>query len=266
MKKQAFLFFAIALAFSIFSCENEEKTSSGDNAFLRIHLMDAPANYEAVLVDVQEVMYKTKGDSSEWLPLDDVQAGIYDLLTLTGGNDTLIASSEIDTGVVAEIRLILGLENSLVMDGDTIPLKTPSAQQSGLKIKINEELEGGAEYKILLDFDASKSVVKAGNSGNYILKPVIRAIFEEIVPVTGDIKGQIADSIDAVIYAIHETDSVGTYPDTTGTFMIRDLPEAMYSVLIEPAEGWKDTTITNVEVVAGTVNDLGFIELSEDNN
>lgn len=255
---------SIIIAFT--SCEADRKKTNISTPQLSIFLTDAPAEYEAVLIDLQDVMIKFDGDSTVWEHLENIAPGIYNLLELTGGVDTLIARSEVDTGIIAEIRLILGSENSLVMAGDTIPLKTPSAQQSGLKIKINEELEGGAEYKILLDFDASKSIVKAGNSGKYLLKPVIRAIFEEIVPVTGKIKGQIADSINAVMYAVHNSDSVGTYPDTTGTFLLQGLPEAVYSVYIEPEEGWKDTTITNVEVVAGTVNDLGFIELSEGNN
>lgn len=261
MNKLILSMLAGAFIFSMASCDNESSTKTA-TAKLNVHLTDAPADYDAVLIDIQDVLIKHAGDSSGWVHLDNIQSGIYDLLSLTGGNDSIIAQSEVDTGVVTEIRLVLGENNSLVMSGDTIPLSTPSAQQSGLKVKINEHLTGGITYKILLDFDASRSVVKAGNSGKYNLKPVIRTVFEPITPQTGSISGEIADSINAVIYAIHDTDSIGTYPDSTGKFVIMSLPQAAYNVAINPEEGWRDTLITNVSVVSGSVTDLGKIELS----
>ena len=56
-------------------------------------------------------------------------------------------------------------------------LTTPSAQHSGLKLNVHAELTEGITYKILLDFDAARSIVKTG-SGAYNLKPVIRTITE----------------------------------------------------------------------------------------
>ena len=42
-----------------------------------------------------------------------------------------------------------------------------------------------------MDWDVQKSIVKAGNSGNYNLKPVIRVTAEAN---SGTISGRIADS------------------------------------------------------------------------
>jgi len=59
---------------------------------------------------------------------------------------------------------------------ERVLLDTPSAQQSGLKQKHGFDVEANTEADLVLDFDACRSIVKAGNSGNsgkYNLKPVI---------------------------------------------------------------------------------------------
>ena len=58
-----------------------------------------------------------------------------------------------------------------------IPLTTPSAQQSGLKLNAKPfDVAEGQTVELVLDFDAARSVVRAGNSGKYLLKPVITVI------------------------------------------------------------------------------------------
>jgi hypothetical protein len=56
-----------------------------------------------------------------------------------------------------------------------LSIEYPSAEQSGLKLQVNQTLQEGIMYHVLLDFDANKSIVKLGNGG-YKLKPVIRTV------------------------------------------------------------------------------------------
>ncbi len=82
--------------------------------------------------------------------------------------------------------------NELVLTStrETIPLDTPSAQQSGLKLKHAFEVTANTEVDLVLDFDACRSIVKAGNSGKFNLKPVIAAL-----PIlTGSISGAVDPS------------------------------------------------------------------------
>jgi hypothetical protein len=46
--------------------------------------------------------------------------------------------------------LLLGDKNTVVVGDKTYDLKTPSAQQSGLKLKINQTLVAGATYEFML--------------------------------------------------------------------------------------------------------------------
>lgn len=157
-------------------------------AKISVRLVDGPGDFEHVFIDVVDIMIKYNDDSDDdngWQSLDAINAGVYDLLELTGGIDVLLVDDfELPPGTLNQIRLILGENNTVVIKGEeegefeTIPLKTPSAQQSGLKLKVNHELEAGFTYNFLLDFDVDQSIVVAGNSGNINLKPVIRVTTE----------------------------------------------------------------------------------------
>ncbi len=46
-------------------------------------------------------------------------------------------------------------------------MKTPSAQQSGLKLNVHEEFLQGVAYEYIIDFDAARSIVKTGNGQVY---------------------------------------------------------------------------------------------------
>ncbi len=77
-----------------------------------------------------------------------------------------------------EIRLMLNeFGNKYIFpDGTMCNLQTPSAQQSGLKIKLPEGfvLTPGLHYSVQLAFNVEKSIVEQGNNG-CLLKPVIKA-------------------------------------------------------------------------------------------
>jgi hypothetical protein len=245
----------LALSLALLSCSDENQ-----NARLEIRLTDAPGDYEEVNVDIQGIEIHAEGGdlASGWKSLN-VQQGVYNLLELSNGIDTLLSVTELPAGKISQIRLILGQENSIKIDGQEIDLVTPSAQHSGLKLNVHADLLEGVTYKILLDFDAARSVVHTG-SGKYNLKPVIRSITEA---TSGAIKGVVspAASLPAV-FAIVATDTVATtYADSTGNFLLRGVPPGAYTVSFDAKEGYTDFQETNVAVSLGNVTDMGTISL-----
>lgn len=151
------------------------------SSYMRVKMKDVPGDYEKVLVDIQrvEVHFSSENDSSKWMELQ-TNAGIYDLLTLQNGITTILANdTELPSGSINQLRLILGTNNAVVIDSIAYPLKTPSAQQSGLKLNINAFLESNKSYDVLIDFDAEKSIVLEGN-GTFLLKPkiTVESIYE----------------------------------------------------------------------------------------
>ena len=169
MRIYPLLFTACCAALLLWACKKDD-TSSG-STLLKIHLTDGPGDYQQVNVDVLEVRVKVSDSSSQWLTLN-TNAGIYNLLDFQNGVDTLIASGPVPTAVLKELRLVLGPNNTVMKDSVLYDLDTPSAEQSGLKIKIDKSL-GLALDSLTIDFDAEKSIVETGN-GKFILKPVIK--------------------------------------------------------------------------------------------
>lgn len=243
------------LLLSIFwlACSEDNQTAK-----LEVRLTDAPGDYEEVNIDIQSVEINSSDGNSGWTTLD-VESGVYNILELTNGLDTLLATAELPAGRISQIRLILGNENSVKVNGETKPLSTPSAQQSGLKLNLNATLTEGITYTITLDFDAARSIVVKGN-GTYSLKPVIRAIETS---TSGAIKGTVTPLEAApAVFAIVGTDTVATaYTDDVGKFILRSLPAGSYTVSFDPKTGYLPQQKEGVTVTLGNVNDLGSVTI-----
>lgn len=269
--KQVRLAFLAMLSLSLFNCNDDSGSNSSNpveqgSAELSFRLVDEPGDYDNVFVNVQDVMVKVNDESegeSGWQSLEAINTGVYDLLELTGGMDVLLVDGyEVPAGTLNQIRLVLGEEgNEIVVDGETHPLSTPSAQQSGLKLQVNETLEDGFTYNFLLDFDVDQSIVEAGNSGQYILKPVINVSTEVS---SGQVQGAVTP-FDFQVMASIEVDGeiISAYANENGVFVLNGVPAGTYNVVITPdsESGYAETVVENVTVVNGEIVDLGTIEL-----
>jgi hypothetical protein len=248
-KKILFASFIGLLFLQFTSCESEK---DDDKAHLTIRMTDAPANYDAVLIDVKSIEITGDGGTAVLL---NTNSGVYNLLDFSNGLDTMIASGDLEAGSVSQIRLILGPNNAVVVDGVAYPLSTPSAEQSGLKLQVNQTFEAGIAYIILLDFDASQSVSLTGN-GTYKLKPVIRTINTAI---TGSIKGSISPiGENVVVTATSNGVSYSSVTNANGAFQISGLPAGTYSITVIPVLPLLPVTISEKTVVVGASTDLGI--------
>lgn len=166
MKKLSVAIIVLAVIFTtlLFSC-NKEKTGY----FFALHLTDAPGDFEEVNVDIREVKLKLE-DSAGWHSMNTL-TGVYNLLGLQNGIDTLIASGILPSNYIKEIRLMLGDNNSVKVDGLTYPLLMSKGDADKLMIKVNRRMRESVD-SLIIDFDAGLSVIQQGN-GSYRLLPVI---------------------------------------------------------------------------------------------
>jgi len=261
MKKIAIVA-AIALAAFSTSCKKSDNNNGTNNsngtAQVSMHLTDGPGVYDHIYLDVQQIEVTMNGSAA--VTLTPVRQGIYDILQFRNGLDTLLARAAVPAGTVAQIRLILGSNNSIVVNGTSYPLNTPSAQESGLKLNLNQTFTAGGSYDIWLDFDAAKSIVQTGN-GSYKLKPVVRAYS---ALTNGRIKGYVLPlTAMATVYAIQGTDTMAAIPNTAdGYFMFSGLADGTYTIMVDPGVSTLQIyTKTNVAVSYGVITDLGTITL-----
>jgi hypothetical protein len=247
--KNTFSYLSLLLITVIFlsACTKKETSGTGGNARMQVFLTDDPANYQSVFIDVQDIKinYSTNPDNG-WVSLNNVNRGSYDILRLVNDRDTILADADLKAGTVEQIRLILGPNNYVVVNGVRHDLTTPSAEQSGLKLNIHQDINEGVLYKLLLDFDAARSIHRTGN-GKYMLKPVIRTSFQVI---GGSIKGYVLpNTIQTSVFAIQGTDTVAGTFTLNGGYMIKGLNAGTYNLSFVPS----DTPTHKVQIKPGII-------------
>ena len=250
--------FVLGLALGIFILSiHTQCTKQDETAKVTFYLTDAPAAYQQVNIDLQAIKIIADSDSSE-TTLELERVGIYNLLDFSNGLDTVLASFELPVGKISQIRLILGDNNSLVVDDKTFDLKVPSGSESGLKLKVNETIEAGGDYHLVMDFDASRSVKENGN-GKYILKPVIRMFSKT---ESGAIKGSVTPAeARPFVYAINGTDTIGTIANEAGEFKLTGIKEGVYTLSFVPQNGGSIFEMKEVAVKKGETLKVGNITL-----
>lgn len=276
MKHISLLFTTVlALLVGFTACDNTG--SDGETGTMEVTMTDAPANYDAVNVTINSVRVHqntdAETDSTEsdeeaeengWVTITDEQMEV-NLLELTNGNQISLGSEELEAGTYSQVRFVLGDDNTVTVDGETHDLQTPSAQQSGLKLNVNAEVEENATYTLLVDFDAARSVVQQGNGG-YLLKPVLRAVN---LAETGSIAGNVQPSdFKTNVMAIAGEDTVtSTFTADNGDFKVIGLTEGTYDLAFNPDnEQYNDTTVSDVEVTVGEETVVDDVQLEETAN
>ena len=238
----------------IFAFCKKEKESERLPSTYSVNMTDAPGPYDQVNIDLQAVELTGNGKTV----MLNATPGIYNLLDFANGVDTLIATGGITLEKVQQIRLILGPNNSVMVDSVLHPLTIPSGAESGLKLQVHHDLQPGVAYSVLLDFDAYHSIIQEGN-GDYKLKPVIRTVEAAI---SGAIQGTLSvPNVAAVITASSGTSAYSTIPASSGAFLIKGVQAGTYTVTVLPAAPHSSATVNSVSVTTGVTTQVGVINL-----
>ncbi len=182
---------------------------SAEKGTLALYLTDATTNYQGVYVTISEIQVcfsesdeageeedvlegeDALEEEGEWITVAE-PAQTYNLLELVNGVMAQLGTTELETGHYTMLRMILGetpdgetnllgyehpYPNYIITGSDEeIEMFVPSGYQTGIKLVSGFDIIAGAATELVLDFDASRSVVKAGQSGKYLLKPTIKVV------------------------------------------------------------------------------------------
>jgi len=181
---------------------------------LQVGLTDKQSDdFQQVVVTIREVRVVPVGlesaaDNDSRLPVIVTYSTprTVDILTLRFQQE-ILGTITLPAGTYNQVRLILEPNptgqgtpaNYVILKSDLltkIPLKTPSAQQSGLKVLGRFEVKPGIINAILLDFDPNTAIVIRGN-GDYNLKPTGIRIVQPAGPLTsffGSLSGTVVST------------------------------------------------------------------------
>ncbi len=277
----------LAMALFFYSCQKE--VSGGGNNIpagktkLSVFLTDGPLDFQKVLVDIQRIEVKIdtcrrhEDDDHDGPGCDDdhdslssrceiwdtldINPGVYDLLTLRNGTDTLLASGFILNGKIERIKITLGNNNSVMVDSVLHPLHLINNQHFVYVNIHREHLDSisSNNFQLFLDFDLARSIRFI--NAEYWLKPVLKPFGRHS---SGEIEGKVRPVHSfGPIKAFNATDTAFARPEDEGEFKIRGLREGTYSLFIDGINGYQDTTITNIMVRRGHETDIGGIQLHQ---
>ncbi len=163
-------------------------SSSSDGGQLEIYLIDAPGDIVEAIVTIEEVAVvpaneADEGDAREGgISVLEVDEFTVDLTELQDGVDTLMANTTLPEGTYSQIRLITAREADVLYEDESgdiqeADLRLPSAEETGVKVNFPPfSFEDESDrVELTLDFDLEESFVKAGESGSFIFKPVVKA-------------------------------------------------------------------------------------------
>ena len=239
-----------------------------DSGTLRLALTDAPScGYDAVNVTIERVRVHQSSSASDtdggWSEVVLNPARRVNLLNLTNGVLDELGQTPLPTGKYTQLRLVLAdnnganpLANSVVPTGSAeVALKTPSGQQSGVKVKIDIDIAANQLADFVLDFDACKSVVVAGGSGKYLLKPQLTVIPRYVSGVAGFVDATLVTGNTSVSLQQGGVVIKATTPDSAGKFLLQPAAPGSYTLVLT-APGRTTYIVTNVAVAANTVTSV----------
>ena len=165
MKK--LILFAISIALLLSGC-----TSSDGTGNFQIYLKDQPIDIDSakeIFVTISEINVQKEDESFLTVWSGDKT---YDLLKLRS-KEEMILDITLEAGTYTQIRLVVDSGEIVFINEDRSGMIVPSSE---VKIPVNFLIGDNDTTQITLDFEAEHSihVVNAGQSEQYILRPVIR--------------------------------------------------------------------------------------------
>lgn len=267
------------------SCQKQLDSANNNSSTkkLSVYLTDDPCQFDSLFVDIRFVEVKIDtsnhqdddhhGDNDDdgdddhhhndsfgkWYTLS-IRTGVYNILKLRNGIDTLLATGNIPTGKIRKIRITLGTNNSIVVDRITRPLSLLSGSNNYVYLKIHKEDEDDDntnQSSIWIDFDVCKSI-KIIN-GQYFLKPFLKSFS---MKKSGRIEGKVFPrGATPFVTIFNATDTATAIPEKDGEYKIRGLKEGAYKIKFSGFNGYFDSTISNIQVQKNRETEIPTIYL-----
>jgi hypothetical protein len=293
---------SIVCILGLISCGGGGGGTSGvgvvETGTVSVVLVDsASEDYAAVYVTIDDIQFHLGGNENSPNNWKSIQGSVeypvtVNLLDLVNGVRLDLGLVELPAGHHTQMRLIIGDEaeqgtinilsqshpyaNYVIIDKDPDDavdpeiheLKIPSGDKTGIKIVGGYNIAANQTTELILDFDACRSIVQSGNSGQWHLKPTIKLgesteysiIKGKVTDVSGEMEGVLVTAQRFNASAPDEKDEIivtaSTLTDINGDYSLFVEPGMQYIVAF--MDGYS-TGVDRVEAEAGVVlNSVDF--------
>ncbi len=256
MNKLVVLFFLLGTSL-FFSCESAD---SAPTALVNLVLVDTPAKWDSVLVEIEgvevEILVQGRETESQRFFLEykngDKQIRVSDLI---GGRGLIIGRDELPSGKIIGLSVQMGQNHLLYQEKKAYAMPLANMTDPNISLEVDLELEAGIAYDLVLDLDLEKSIIQKSASP---LQLQLDPYFSVVDGVTaGEVSGTVTPlTLKPAIYLIQGTDSISTHPNTSGIYIFRVSP-GIYSIYFDPKDSrYSSTTLTNVPVETGKTTEI----------
>jgi hypothetical protein len=236
---------------------------------LRLSLTDSPAcGFDSVNVTVEGLRVNqsavAKDSDGGWAEITLGAPQKIDLLSLTNGVLLSLGQADVPAGTYTQLELVLEpddaenpLANSVVPTGGSeVPLYVPGTPRAVLRTDVDIPVAANQLADFVVDFNACQSVVTQGNSGSYLLKPVIQVVPNVVSGVVGYVgTSQAASGTSLVALDQGGVPVKATVPDATGKFLLDPVAPGTYDLVVT-ALGHASAVVTGVVVADGLVTSV----------
>ena len=241
---------SIAAIVLFFSCNKDNSPGSNPDipagkSQMSLYLSDGPVMYSKVLIDIRQVAIEIDTAASQNDPDRDdqwdqnfwgwhrdadhksviwdtlaISPGVYDLLQLRNGTDTLLGAGQYPNGKVLKVRVTLGSDNTVFTDSVTgYPLEVFGLHPY-FDINVRKEniySVSSNDFKLWLDFNLKRSILFW--SGTFYLSPYVVAFNDH---TSSRIEGLILPpGASPLVEVFNATDTVYAVPSIGGSYLIR---------------------------------------------
>lgn len=159
MKKLRLITAIAAIAFTLLLTMCSRSPSSNANSQMAVRIKDAPS-FLCQKADIEIKGIQVYSSTQGWVTIP-VRDTIMDILQL---HDTsaLLAMVNLDPGVITQVRVTLGLTDSIEVDGIDWVLNLTS---SDFIIRVNDTVTANGAFTLIVDINAAESIWDDDNDG-----------------------------------------------------------------------------------------------------
>ena len=171
------LFFSVLILWCFTNCSKEDMGSNEDVTSITVKLKSTIGELDDVYIDIEDVQFKVKEDDNApnaWMSLGAINHGTHNACNLNDDVPLLLVDHvEIESTFIHEIRLVLGDNNFIAVNGLLMGLDTSNHGNSKPSNLIKTNLVSNRSYEFVIDLDIDKSVSFDEDENMMILNPKI---------------------------------------------------------------------------------------------